>query len=65
MHMFDRNCCILYSFIYNPPEDGLIEAETCITVIKKYGECCCRVRSNGKGGIFNTESDASILSNSV
>jgi len=25
------------------------------TVIKKYGECCCRVQSNIKAGIFNTE----------
>jgi len=40
MHTFDRNCYILYSFIYIPPEDGLFEAETCTTVIKKYGECC-------------------------
>jgi len=28
-------------------------------VIKNYGECCCRVRSNGKAGIFNTWSGAS------
>jgi len=35
------------------------------TVIKKYGECCCRVRSNGKAGIFNTGSGASNLSNSA
>ena len=34
-------------------------------VIKNYGECCCRVRSNGKAGIFNTGSGASNLSNSV
>jgi hypothetical protein len=33
MHTFDRNCCILCSFIYNPPEDGLIEAETYRRVI--------------------------------
>ena len=25
-------------------------------MIKKYGERCCRVRSNGKARIFNTES---------
>ena len=35
------------------------------TVIKNYGECCCRVRSNGKAGIFNTGSGASNLSNNV
>ena len=34
-------------------------------VIKNYGECCCRVWSNGKAGIFNTGSGASNLSNSV
>jgi hypothetical protein len=34
-------------------------------VIKNYGECCCRVRYNGKAGVFNTGSDASKLSNSV
>jgi len=32
------------------------------TVIKNYGECCSRVRSNGKAGIFNTGSSASNLS---
>jgi len=32
-------------------------------VIKNYGECCCRVRSNGKAGIFNMGSGASNLSN--
>ena len=37
----------------------------CTTVIKKYGECCCLVRSNGKAGIFNTGSGASNLSNCV
>jgi hypothetical protein len=34
-------------------------------VIKNYGECCCRMRSNEKAGIFNTGSGASNLSNSV
>ena len=32
---------------------------------KKYGECCYRVRSNGKAVIFNKESGASNLSDSV
>ena len=32
------------------------------TVIKKkYGECCCQVRSNEKAGIFNTGSGMSNL----
>jgi len=35
------------------------------TVIKKYCECCCRVWSNGKAGIFNTGSSGWNLSNSV
>ena len=35
------------------------------TVIKKYGECCCRERSSEKAGIINTESGASNISNSV
>ena len=35
------------------------------TVIKKYGECCRRMRSSGKAGIFNTGCGASNLSNSV
>jgi len=34
-------------------------------VIKNCGECCCRVRSNGKTGTFNTGSGTSNLSNSV
>ena len=34
-------------------------------VIKKCGECCCRMRSNRKAGTFNTGSGASNLSNSV
>ena len=34
-------------------------------MIKNYGECCCRVRSNGKAGIFNIGSSALNLSNSV
>ena len=34
-------------------------------VIKKYGECCCRVRSNGKAGIFNMGSGALNLSKTV
>jgi hypothetical protein len=34
-------------------------------VIKKYGECCYRVRSNGKTENFNTGSGTSNLSNSV
>jgi len=34
-------------------------------VIKNYGECCCRVRSNRKAGMFNTGSGVSNLSNSV
>jgi hypothetical protein len=35
------------------------------SVIKNYGECCCRVRSNGKAGNFNTRRGASKLSNNV
>ena len=38
---------------------------SCTTVIKKYGECFCRGRSNGKTGVFNIGSGASNLSNSV
>jgi len=34
-------------------------------VIKNYGECCCRVRYNGKAGIFNMGNGASNLSDSV
>jgi hypothetical protein len=34
-------------------------------VINTYGECCCRVRSKGKAGIFHMRSSASNLSNSV
>jgi len=34
-------------------------------VIKNYDECCCRVRSNGKAGAFNTGCGASNFSNSV
>ena len=33
----------------------------CTTALKKYGECCCRVRSKGNAGIFSTGSGASNL----
>jgi len=72
--------CIIYTSLYlslcnSHPDTGsilllncwksLLSFETFTTVIKKYGECCCRVWSNGKAGIFNMGSGASNHSNSV
>ena len=52
-----RNCnnIYIYIYIYIYIRD----------VIKNYSECCCRVRSNGKAGIFNTGSGVSNLTDSV
>ena len=43
----------------------LEDIDTNTTLIKNDDEFCCRMRSNGKAGIFNTESGASNLSSSV
>jgi len=48
-----------------PTIQSLVHDWTSTTVIKNNSECCWRVRSNGKAGIFNTGSCASNLNNSV
>ena len=59
--------CVIWQRRYSLPAQFTVRScpLLCTTVIKKYGECCCRVRSNGKAGIFNTGSGASNLINSV
>jgi hypothetical protein len=56
-------CAVLQKLQYTLSER--INAYECTSVIKKYGECCCQMRSNGKAGIFNTGSGASNLNNNV
>ena len=58
--LFECKCVLYY---WNQVSTQMQLTNT--TVIKKYCECCCRVQSNRKAGIFNMGSSTSNLSNSV